>query len=388
MARDLGRRELVYRGPAVSLINPLAREISAKVVYYGPGLSGKTTSLKYIYEAVRPERRGQLLTLATEGDRTIFFDFLPLQVKQVQGMGVRFQLYTVPGQVFYEATRRLVLNGADGVVFVADSQRAARDSNLLSFENLKDNLAEMGIDIARFPLVIQYNKRDLPDPMSLEMLRADLNPHGAPDFETSATSGTGILDALREVSGLVIRALWSELPKAAQRHTPVEELPPSAEAAAIEPSFPRSGPSSIVAELQRIAEIAEEDEAGAPDSPRPATQAPPAQIALPDSGLSFTALWEGADTRSIAEIEDAIRQGSHKRALEQAAGALASLLESLPGTLTSESPMAKASLLGLDGREYLRFCRLVSLPDTAVTERDALFALYMLISAKLKAGSI
>jgi signal recognition particle receptor subunit beta len=382
-----------YRWPAVSLINPLAREVSAKVVYYGPGLSGKTTSLKYIYEAVRPERRGQLLTLATEGDRTIFFDFLPLQVKQVQGMGVRFQLYTVPGQVFYEATRRLVLNGADGVVFVADSQRAARDSNLLSFENLKENLAEMGIDIARFPIALQYNKRDLPDPMPLEMLRSDLNALGAPDFETAATTGVGVLDALKEISGLVIRSLWNELPKSSPRRTPVEELPPSNEAAAVQPIVGRmSMPSGIVAELQRIANqrvanVPEPEEEERNEVVRPPT-APPPRIALPEDGLTFSALWEGADAMVITEIEDRIRQGAHKRALESAAAALASLLESLPGTLTNESPMAKASLLGLDGREYLRFCRLVMMPENAVGERDALFGLYMLISAKLKAQSI
>ena len=317
----------------MSLINPLAREVSAKVVYYGPGLSGKTTSLKHIYEAVRPERRGQLLTLATEGDRTLFFDFLPLQVNPVQGMGVRFQLYTVPGQVFYGATRRLVLNGADGVVFVADSQRAARDSNLHSFENLRENLDEMGIDLEKFPIVFQYNKRDLPDLL------------------------------------------------------PVESLGATPETAIAGP--PRLGGGGIVAELQRIAEITDDDEpvASTLEITAPRTNLPP-PIVSPDVGLTFTALWEGADVTAIAEIEGAIREGAHKRALEGAAGALASLLESLPGTLAHESPMAKAGLLGLDGREYLRFSRLVSLPESAVTDKDALFALYMLISAKLKAQSI
>jgi signal recognition particle receptor subunit beta len=380
----------------VSLINPLAREISAKIVYYGAGLSGKTTSLKYVHEAVRPERRGQLLTLATEGDRTIFFDFLPLYVKQVQGMGVRFQLYTVPGQVFYEATRRLVLNGADGVVFVADSQRQARDSNLQSFENLREHLADMGIDIEKFPLVIQYNKRDLPDILSIEQLRADVNPLGAPEFETNAATGVGILEALKEISGLVIRSLWNELPKNAGQVSPDGEYIPSD---GLETSSPRSPDTSIVAELQRLAEIQRlaetsehviaqpvadiETEADVQIAHPPTALPPP--IASPEVGLSFTPLWEGADALTVGEIEDAIQKGANKRAIQRAANALARLLESLPGTLASESPMAKAALLGLDGREYLRFCRLVTLPESAISERDALFALYMLISAKIKA---
>lgn len=374
----------------MSLINPLAREISAKIVYYGAGLSGKTTSLKYVHEAVRPERRGQLLTLATEGDRTIFFDFLPLYVKQVQGMGVRFQLYTVPGQVFYEATRRLVLNGADGVVFVADSQRQARDSNLQSFENLRENLADMGIDIEKFPLIVQYNKRDLPDILSIEQLRADVNPLGAPEFETNAATGVGILEALKEISGLVIRSLWNELPKNAGQVGPDGEYVPLESG---ESSGARPPDTSIVAELQRLAETSErviaqpvadiETEADVQIAHPPTAYPPP--IASPEVGLSFMPLWEGADALTVGEIEDAIQKGANKRAIQRAATALARLLESLPGTLASESPMAKASLLGLDGREYLRFCRLVTLPESAITERDALFALYMLISAKIKA---
>ncbi|UJR86009.1 GTP-binding protein [Sandaracinus amylolyticus] len=375
----------------MSLINPLAREISAKIVYYGPGLSGKTTTLKAIYDAVRPERRGQLLTLATEGDRTIFFDFLPITVNQVQGMGVRFQLYTVPGQVFYEATRRLVLNGADGVVFVADSQRAARDSNLQSFENLQQNLEEMGIDLARFPFVVQYNKRDLPDLMSVEQMRADLNALGAPEHETAANAGVGVLEALRDISGLVVRSLWNELPKSAPRETPAEHLPPSPEAAAMQSVRPRGMAGGIVAELQRIVDSGEHEAFTLNESTdvvRAAKTAVPPPIASPDVGISFAPLWEGADTATVVEIEDAIRQGSHKHALELSARALARLLESLPGTLANESPMAKAGLLGLDGREYLRFCRLVLMPESAVSDKDALFALYMLISAKLKAQAI
>ena len=156
----------------VSTVNALAREISAKIVYYGPGLSGKTTSLQRVYDFVRPESRGQLISLNTEGDRTLFFDFLPLQIQQVRGLSIRLQLYTVPGQVFYDATRKLVLNGADGVVFVADSQPAAHDRNLESMDNLRENLGELGIDLDAFPLVIEYNKRDLPSALPVANRRA------------------------------------------------------------------------------------------------------------------------------------------------------------------------------------------------------------------------
>src|SRR5574337_210938 len=169
---------------AVSIVNPLSREISAKVVYYGPGMSGKTTSLRHVYGAVREQSRGELISLSTEGDRTLFFDFLPVKIEHVRGLKIRLQLYTVPGQVFYDATRKLVLNGADGVVFVADSQPTARDSNLESMDNLRTNLGELGIELDRFPLVVQYNKRDLPGAMAPSLMRSDLNARGAPEFET------------------------------------------------------------------------------------------------------------------------------------------------------------------------------------------------------------
>ncbi len=183
----------------MSTVNPVAREISAKIVYYGPGLSGKTTTLHRVHAKVRPDARGELISLSTEGDRTLFFDFLPVRVEPVHGLTLRLQLYTVPGQVFYDATRKLVLNGADGVVFVADSQRLARDSNAESMSNLEANLGELGIELRRFPHAIQWNKRDLPDIVPVEELRRELNRHGAPEFETVASRGEGTMDALKEV---------------------------------------------------------------------------------------------------------------------------------------------------------------------------------------------
>lgn len=191
----------------MSSVNLMAREVGAKIVFYGPGLSGKTTTLQKIYESVRPAHRGEMMSLATEGDRTLFFDFLPVKVERVGDFAVRLALYTVPGQVFYNATRKLVLQGADGVVFVADSQPEAMDSNRESLQNLEENLLEQGIRLVNFPLVVHYNKRDVPHALPVEELRAALNPRGVPDVETSAANGLGVLDGLKAITRLVIRDL-------------------------------------------------------------------------------------------------------------------------------------------------------------------------------------
>ncbi|MFP2902958.1 GTP-binding protein, partial [Corallococcus sp. 4LFB] len=191
----------------MSSVNLMAREVAAKIVFYGPGLSGKTTTLRKVYETVRPAHRGEMMSIATEGDRTLFFDFLPVKVERVGDCSVRLALYTVPGQVFYNATRKLVLQGADGVVFVADSQAEAMDANRESLANLEENLLENGIRLDRFPLVMQWNKRDLDNVLSVEELRRELNPRGVPDFESAATSGRGVMDTLKTITRLVIKDL-------------------------------------------------------------------------------------------------------------------------------------------------------------------------------------
>jgi signal recognition particle receptor subunit beta len=191
----------------VSSVNLMAREVAAKIVFYGPGLSGKTTTLRKVYETVRPAHRGEMMSIATEGDRTLFFDFLPVKVERVGDCSVRLALYTVPGQVFYNATRKLVLQGADGVVFVADSQPDAMDANRESLANLEENLFEHGIRLDRFPLVMQWNKRDLENVLPVEELRRELNPRGVPEFETAASSGRGVLDTLKTITRLVIKDL-------------------------------------------------------------------------------------------------------------------------------------------------------------------------------------
>ncbi len=191
----------------MSFINYASREINCKIVYYGPGLGGKTTNLQYIYEKTNPTNKGQLISLATETDRTLFFDFLPLDLGNVRGFRTRFHLYTVPGQVFYDASRKLILKGVDGVVFVADSQEARMDANLESLENLKVNLKENGFDLATVPYALQFNKRDLPSAVPVEEMHKLLNVKGEPTFEAVATVGTGVFETLKAVAKLVLHEL-------------------------------------------------------------------------------------------------------------------------------------------------------------------------------------
>jgi hypothetical protein len=191
----------------VSFINYAAREINCKVVYYGPGLCGKTTNLQQIYARVDPGAKGKLISLATETERTLFFDFLPLELGTIRGFKTRFHLYTVPGQVFYDASRKLILKGADGVIFVADSQLERLESNLESLENLETNLREQGLDLTKMPFVLQYNKRDLPSAVPVADLQAALNPRNVPWFEATAHNGTGVFETLKGAAKLVLNDL-------------------------------------------------------------------------------------------------------------------------------------------------------------------------------------
>ncbi len=223
----------------MSFINYSSREFNCKIVYYGPGLCGKTTNLQFIYSKTNPDLKGKMISLATETERTLFFDFLPLALGQIRGFKTRFHLYTVPGQVFYDASRKLILKGVDGVVFVADSQIERMEANLESLDNLKLNLAEQGYDLEKTPYIIQYNKRDLPNAAPIADLQAAINPgwpveditrqrltpnplhqgeflieqvdgqwiERAPHFESVATSGDGVFDTLKTLSKLVIKTL-------------------------------------------------------------------------------------------------------------------------------------------------------------------------------------
>ena len=187
-------------------------QMAAKIVYYGPGLCGKTSNLSYIYAKTSPNSRGEMVSLETESDRTLFFDLLPIEVGTIGGFKTRLQLYTVPGQVFYNTTRKLVLKGLDGLVFVADSQRPMRDANIESFKSLLENIKEFGLDLAELPIVLQYNKRDLSNVLSIEELNADLNPEGdIPFFEASAVNGEGVITTLKEVTKLTLKKLRTRM---------------------------------------------------------------------------------------------------------------------------------------------------------------------------------
>ena len=222
------------------MINYASREINCKIVYYGPGLGGKTTNLEHVYGKVKPETRGKLISLATETERTLFFDFLPVDLGTIRGFKTRFHLYTVPGQVYYNASRKLILKNVDGIVFVGDSQAGRMEANLESMQNLYDNMAEYGYDLTKIPFVVQYNKRDLPNAAPVGELQAALNPgwehhepakarvtpdayhagenlidqlptgewvEKAPYFEAVAIEGDGVFDTLKAVSKLVLKAL-------------------------------------------------------------------------------------------------------------------------------------------------------------------------------------
>ena len=223
----------------MSLINYASREVNCKLVYYGPGLGGKTTNLEYIYEKVAPASKGKMISLATETERTLFFDFLPVDLGTIRGFKTRFHLYTVPGQVYYNASRKLILKGVDGVVFVGDSQLERMEANLESMQNLYDNMAQHGLELTRLPFVIQYNKRDLPNSAPLPQLQEALNPgwpvedparqrplpdparpgemlvqevegiwvERVPNFEAVALRGDGVFDTLRAISKLVLKTL-------------------------------------------------------------------------------------------------------------------------------------------------------------------------------------
>jgi mutual gliding-motility protein MglA len=191
----------------VSFINYANKEINCKIVFVGPGLSGKTTNVQYIFEHTQQESRGKLVTLSTENERTLFFDFLPLSVGDIRGYKCRFHLYTIPGQTFYEVSRQFILKGVDGIVFVADSQAERMEANIEAFESLEKSLEKQGYDLSKLPLVLQYNKRDLPGIVSVRELEATFNPMRKPYFEAVAATGQGVMETLQSISQFIIRDL-------------------------------------------------------------------------------------------------------------------------------------------------------------------------------------
>src|SRR5262245_14305914 len=246
---------------AMVLFNYSTKELTAKVVYYGPGLCGKTTNLQWVHEKLPIKNKGKMLSLATEADRTLFFDFLPIELGTIRGMKTRIQLYTVPGQVFYNATRRMVLKGADCVVFVADSQEPMLDANLDSFQNLRDNLEANEIDAQEIPTVLQYNKRDLPNALPIEILNERLNPRSLPYYEAVAMKGIGVEETLKGATTLVFRALATKYG--------------GAEGAAATAAAPAAAPAPPAAPARPAAKPPVPPPSAAPSAPSPAASPRP-----------------------------------------------------------------------------------------------------------------
>jgi signal recognition particle receptor subunit beta len=225
-------------------INFALKEVNCKVVYYGPGLSGKTTNLEVVHSKAPTEHVGDLTSIATEGDRTLFFDFLPLNLGSVSGMTTKFQIYTVPGQVYYNSTRKLVLQGADGLVFVADSRRGKMDENLESFANLEDNVQEYGMDIHTIPLVLQYNKRDLGDVYTIEEMQEKLNKYNSPYFEAVAVTGEGVFPTLKKLSQMVLESLNRQQSSSFVKTPKAQKTPEKVTAGAPSSASAKAGGSS------------------------------------------------------------------------------------------------------------------------------------------------
>ncbi|MSP61460.1 MAG: GTPase [Myxococcales bacterium] len=367
----------------MSSINLFTREISIKIVYYGPGLGGKTSSLQYVHRALKPDSRGQLVSLATGADRTLYFDFLPVKLPKLRGYSIRVQLYTVPGQVHYNATRKLVLAGADGIVFVADSQVARDAANNESLENLGENLAEQGLRLADTPHVLQYNKRDLPDAMGMADLDARLNRHRVPSFETVAAAGKGVFDSLKAITTLVLndlrrRGLWDG-GSVAPRQTPSPEF--------------REDPESIGHKLAALSEAADAmSDLEAPPFDLRKTTVVMSPGMPPLSGMNRRGgpglsdiLPLGMAREAAIAVENEIDRGDYALAIRVAVRAFTDAAAHAASGVGDEAPMLHALLLGLPGERYLRFRDIARRAEGgASSSADALFALFFLVDAALR----
>jgi signal recognition particle receptor subunit beta len=396
----------------VSSVNLYAKEISLKIVYYGPGLGGKTSSLQHIHRAIKPDARGQLVSLSTGVDRTLYFDFLPVKLPKLRGYTIRVQLYTVPGQVHYNSTRKLVLTGADGIVFVADSQRARREANIESFQNLQENLREQGLSLERVPHLLQYNKRDMPDLLSVIELDAALNPYRVPAFETSAVAGRGVFEALKAITTLVLsdlrrRGVWrsdSTGPTQTGEHRAVAAPPPSPSLTPPptsspfmelrdESSEPHRVPTtdgSIAASLQALAERPDE-----PTQPDPLLQPLKPEEPVVDGGVlgRGAALSEilppGPMRDAIVSVEYLVHRGDYAGAVGAAAkmyNEAAQRTATQAGLAVQEGPALHSLMLGVPSDRYLRFRQTTARAASGgASSADALFTLFFLVDVALRA---
>jgi signal recognition particle receptor subunit beta len=371
-------------------INRLKRELLFKIVFYGPGLGGKTTTLQHVHSSTKPENRGNMVSLATDTDRTLYFDYLPVKLLQLGDTTVKLQLYTVPGQVYYAATRKLVLSGADGIVFVADTQNERMDSNLESLDDLNANLAEQGRKLSSIPHVFQWNKRDLPNVVNLDELDRRFNLFGAPSLATVATRGEGVFEVLERVTRSVIEAYRAELPSAQPKPAGIplfldaEEVglagairdladsqpvrPASSQRRVGTPAPSPAVPSSVPASPHQAV-----SPPPLRPSPRPSPGPPPVAVPEPRergthpttpappgmAAFSLGELWPPGDRESVHRAEQML-------ALRDAAGAIAACEDLLSRVLATGSvllggqphardPALVVSLLGLDGMRYLAF---------------------------------
>src|SRR5579859_4239617 len=394
---------MIVSAPGMASVNALSKELVFKVVYYGPGLSGKTTTLQHIHATVRPEHRGKMVSLATPVDRTLYFDFLPIRLPRVRDMNVRLQLFTVPGQVYYNATRKLVLTGADGLVFVSDSQASRSDANVEAFENLRENLEEHGRTLVDFPHVIQHNKRDLSDVLSIDELDKMLNRHKTPSFATIATRGDGVYETLEAITKLVVTNFESGIP-AGQRQLAAElEAIEGGLSEALRNADPGDAePPSVVASLTvPPAGGVRASSSAPPGGPRPDRgQEAPGEVAarallrnelpsFPSGPFTVADLWPDGERDAVREVEAAITARRYARAIEMCDALVARALASAAGIFGSaEAPRDAATvplLLGLDGRQYLAFRALVreARAGSPLEAKNALEALVFAAQARI-----
>ncbi|HXX65592.1 MAG TPA: GTPase domain-containing protein [Polyangiaceae bacterium] len=389
-------------------INRQKRELVFKIVFYGPGLGGKTTTLKHVHGATKPEHRGNLLSLATDTDRTLYFDYLPVKLLKFGNMGVKLQLYTVPGQVYYAATRKLVLSGADGIVFVADTQAARFDSNHESLDDLIANLAEQGRKLSSVPHAFQWNKRDLPALVSLEESDRRLNLFGAPAVPTIATTGEGVFETLERITRLVVDAYRADLPvspraegfplfldaeelgltdaiKGLADSQPARSSPSDEHAAGAiakpSPAMDETLPSNSSASGRGAAPAAAGERAG----PAPAIDrvAPAGN----QSTFSLAELWPPADREVVRRAELALASGNAGTAVatcgELFERVLASTSTLLGGEGRLRDPAVLVALLGLEGRRYLTFAAMVrGSRSRSPTAREALESYAFVVEAR------
>jgi len=411
------------------VVNPLARELVFKIVYYGPGLGGKTTTLQYVHANTKAEHRGKMVSLATPVDRTLYFDFLPIRVPNVRGLAVRLQLFTVPGQVYYNATRKLVLTGADGVVMVVDSQRPRFDADLESLDNLRNNLREHGRSLEEIPYVIQYNKRDLGDVVPIDELEAKLNRHGAPSFATVALRGDGVFEALEAIARAVLDDFERRMPEQRRAAGQALELPEEGLAEALRRADssgarPVAAPTSAVAEDQLALAVAAGAEPAAtpaavdrsprreasPPSPgvapapyRPRAETFPGPVGAPEelpserprAGPRFSALWPATEQDTVRELETALARAEFESVVALCDQLVSRVLASAATLLGSTAdaprdPATVAMLLGLDGPRYLRFRALLreSRGGRAISANEALAAYAFVIQARLSRNEL